>query len=199
MRRLRLQCTILIILACLSIISVGFASWVTTTESTISSINGSIQVDDIIESNEYITQVLPQPLKFYKTGFVTKDGAISQIGSMSVELTIDINKCKETFSSSPNLNLYLTTTYSDSSFNIFKNDSNLAVAISLEQQDIEIKTNDISLNKCITQIKINDLTVNQKIVKIIFTFTNNNNTFNTIYNSLKSNTFKFNAKITGGE
>ncbi len=197
MRRLRIQYSIFIILAFLSIMSVGFASWVTTTDSPISSIEGSIQVDDVIESNEYITNVSPTKLKFYKTGFVTNEGSISQTGTMSIELTIDIKKCKETFKDATSLNLYFTTTYSDNSFNFFNDPTNLPVTIKVS--DDSLISNDIAVNgnECISKIEIKDLAQDTKTITISFTITNNLDSFATIYNSLKNSKFTYSAKITG--
>lgn len=201
MRRLRIQCTILIILACLSIISVGFASWVTTTDSIISSVSGTIQVDDIIESNEYITEVTPTNLKFYKTGFVSKDGEIRNFGSMNIKLTIDIDKCKSTFNTAKSFNLYLTTTYSDN-YNLFNDPTNLPVVISISEDTVnKLASYDISTigNECTSKIVINDLTSSKVVITVNFTFTNHKSSFTDLYNSLKQSTFKFSAKITGND
>lgn len=197
MRRLRIQYSIFIILAFLSIMSVGFASWVTANDSPISSIEGSIQVDDVIESNEYITNVSPTKLKFYKTGFVTNEGSISQTGTMSIELTIDIKKCKETFKDVTSLNLYFTTTYSDDSFNFFNDPTNLPVTIKVS--DDSLISNDIAVNgnECISKIEIKNLAQDTKTITISFTITNNLDSFTTIYNSLKNSKFTYSAKITG--
>ena len=201
MRRLRIQCSILIILAFLSIISVGFASWVTTTDSVISSVTGTIQVDDIIESNEYITKVEPTSLKYYKTGFVSNDGEITQTGTMSIALTINIDKCKSTFKNATSFNLYLTTTYSDS-FNLFNNSNDLPVNISIGDDNInQLVSNDIATNgnECTSKIVINDLSKSEVVITIYFSFTNNKNTFTDIYKSLKESTFKYSAKITSND
>lgn len=198
MRRLRLQCTILIILACLSIISVGFASWVTANDTTFS-FNGSIVVDDIQDNNNYITCNNLKIFKYFKTGFVNENNEIVKNGSISFYLVINNKNCKAKFTDSTDLAISLQL--ESNNLNLFHSD-----IISMEvKKDNEPQNPLLSFDQtiCVLPIKITNFkqekdTITLKI-EYLFTITNLNEFSNTVYPILLTNDFNFvlSAKLTG--
>lgn len=197
MRRLRIQYFILIILSFMSIISVGFATWVTTNDiAATDEITGVIEVEDVIKSNDYL-QVIPESLKYYKTGFVDENGKITNDGKMKVDITLKLDKCKETFASYNDLKISLKVLYSDKSFNFINNDN---IVMTVNVLNAEKQVNTISNNCCITDIKISNFQSLENItLSVIYAFTNNSNIFSNVFESLKQNTFSYSAMISGIE
>ena len=198
MRRLRLQCTILIILACLSIISVGFASWVTANDTTFS-FNDSIVVDDIQDNNNYITCNNLKIFKYFKTGFVDENNKIVNNGSISFDLIINNKNCKAKFTDSTDLEISLQL--ESNNLNLFHSD-----IISMEvKKDNEPQNPLLSFDQtiCVLPITITNFkqerdTITLKI-EYLFTITNLDEFSNTVYPILLTNDFNFvlSAKLTG--
>lgn len=202
MRRLRIQCTILIILACLSIISVGFASWVTTDDSNFN-ITGSIVVDDVRTQNRYLVcnESDIVVFNFFKTGFVNTDGTISDTGQIYVPFTVNINNCKEEFAD--NSKLEITINFTTINMDIFVEDPlNLSIVLK-DTNDNIIKTIDKTKDGLLS-FEIDNLIeiVNNVEYRLYYQFKINevNKTFiEDVYPVLLQEDFSFNimAKITG--
>ena len=197
MRRLRIQYSIFIILAFLSIMSVGFASWVTANETTFS-FNGSIVVDDIQDSNHYITCNNLQIFKYFKTGFVDENNKIVNNGSISFDLVINNKNCKAKFTDSTDLEISLQL--ESNNLNLFHSD-----IISMEvKKDNEPQNPLLSFDQTICVLPITITNFKQEkdtIIKIeyLFTITNLDEFSKTVYPILLTNDFNFvlSAKLTG--
>ena len=198
MKRLRIQYFVLTILAALSIVSVGFASWVTANDTTFS-FNGSIVVDDIQDSNHYITCNNLQIFKYFKTGFVDENNKIVNNGSISFDLVINNKNCKNKFTDSTNLEISLQL--ESDNLNLFHSD-----IISMEvKKDNETQNPLLSFdqNICVLPITIENFQSNGDTITLkieyLFTITNLNEFSNTVYPILITNDFNFvlSAKLTG--
>lgn len=197
MRRLRIQYFILIMLSFLSIISVGFATWVTTNDSALTSdITGIIEVEDVLKSNDYL-EVIPESLKYYKTGFVDEKGRITNVGEMKVDITLKLDKCKETFSAYPNLKISLQVLYSDNAFYLINNND---ITLIVNVINATRKDNTISNNLCTTGIDVENFqTLSNITITVIYKFTSSMEDFSPVFESLKQSSFIYSARITGIE
>lgn len=210
MRRLRLQCTILIILACLSIISVGFASWVTTTDSISTTIDGTIIVDDVATNTEYLSSNLI-PFNYYKTKFVDEENNLTDTGTMTAILTLTekgMNLFKNDSSMEIQLNLYCKyLSLLNDSTNILMNVSAELITGDSSLLSITSKSyNDTDYNLVLNIQNINTLAEISIKVYYVFTINNQTNTirgyqyfYNNVYPKLINNelTFKLGTKFTG--
>ena len=198
MRRLKMQCTILIILACLSIMSVGFASWVTINDSDIT-ISGSIVVDNVLDSNNYITCNNIQVFKYFKTGFVSDDNKIVNTGYISFDLVINNKTCKENFKDDQNLDISLQL--ESNNLNLFHSD-----IISMEvKKNNETRPHLFSNdnNICVLPITITNFHSDSDTITLhieyVFTILNTEKFSNEVYPILITDNFNFalSAKLTG--
>lgn len=198
MKRLRIQYFVLTILAALSIVSVGFASWVTANDTTFS-FNGSIVVDDIQDNNNYITCNNLKIFKYFKTGFVDENNKIVNNGSISFDLVINNKNCKNKFTDSTDLEISLQL--ESNNLNLFHSD-----IISMEVKKENATQNPfLSFDQtiCVLPITITNFkqegdTITLKI-EYLFTITNLDEFSNTVYPILLTNDFNFvlSAKLTG--
>lgn len=87
--RIKFKLSLLSILACISLMSVGFSSW-NLIADTEEEINGEIYVDSF-ETREYISDInIVKPFKYTMDGFAFNDG-----NEMMVEVPVDIIDCVE--------------------------------------------------------------------------------------------------------
>lgn len=114
MKDLRIKYFVFSILAMLSIISVGFAAWVSTSESTTINIDGTIKVDDITSSNDYIKCDNVEMFQFFRNGFI-KNNELSNQGDITISISL-LNLSK--FDSYQTLNISLSLEYYN--LNVFK-------------------------------------------------------------------------------
>ena len=198
MRRLRIQCSILIILAFLSIISVGFASWVTINDSDIT-IKGSIVVDNVLDSNNYITCDKMKIFKYFKTGFVSDDNKIVETGSISFDLVINNKTCKEKFKNEQNLEISLQL--ESNNLNLFHSD-----IISMEVKKNDVTQNPLlsfDSNICVLPITISNFQNESDNITLhieyLFTILDKKGFSNEVYPKLITDNFNFalSAKLTG--
>ena len=136
MKDLRIKYFIFSILAMLSIISVGFAAWVSTSENTTININGNIKVDDITSSNDYIKCNNLEMFQFFRNGFV-KDNKLSKQGDIIVSLSFQ-NLSKFVIHQELNISLFLEY----DNLNIFKKNSQwLQTTVAIKDQNNNLLNN----------------------------------------------------------
>ncbi|GEM_PF-5206423 len=120
---LKLKFSIMMFLASLTIFSVGFASWSIASNTTTSNTSGTFLVDDVMNSNEYIT-TYAEIFEYYNDCFVvvTKndDGEIldvstSNVGYITIHISINLTKYKEIYSNSDYVLIDTTLKYYESS------------------------------------------------------------------------------------
>lgn len=205
MRDLRIKYFVFSILAMLSIISVGFAAWVSTSESTTSSVNGIIKVDDITSTNEFINCDNISTFGIFKTGFVSEDGSITKEGIINIPLTIMIDHCKEKFSNYKNILIEINMKYNNLKTLYPMSDGPTSLEAKQDNNDIEIWNNDTS---CIAKFYIkdfNNISDSEILTNIQFVFTINDtsyfskNIYPTLINDYFNNKFIFSfcANLTG--
>ncbi len=205
MRRLRMQYFILIILSFMSIISVGFATWVTTNDiAATDEITGIIEVEDVLKSNDYITCETNQISKFgfFKTGFVDKDGNVSSIGKINIPIIINIENCKNKFKNCTALEIDLS--FESKNLYLFNSENNLTLSMTVLKDELEIESSQTSNNTTLLSIfdisNFNDLSNNITIYAIYnFQILNKDYFVNTIYPELLKEDFNFNlsARLSG--
>ena len=147
MRRIKMKFYLVMFLATLSLISVGFASWVAS-EGMTAYTSGMIVVDDVMKVNNYITCDSGNITKFgfFKTGFIDKNGNISTIGTIEAELSVNIKNCKSKFGNCNTLQVVLNL--ESESLEIFnvKDKLEMNIGISEEYSGVQIKVEEPTSN-----------------------------------------------------
>ncbi len=202
MKRIRLRYYLIILLATLSLTSVGFASWLVSDSATAST-NGLILVEDVLKVNDYITCSSGDitSFKFFKTGFVTSDNSISTTGTITVNLSINLDECKKKFSDCNTIEVELDMIQENLA--IFNSEGNISFQTKVMNGSAEITskhtTND---TLSITEFDLEN-TSGVMTVTIIYTFTIENVEYfkSTVYPHLLQEDFNFimSAKLTGKE
>lgn len=126
MRGLRIKYFIFSILAMLSIVSIGFASWITIVDNTSTIIDGNIYVDDIMYSNDYISCENVEMFSFFRYGFV-KDNQFINHGDIIVPITIKNINNTQTINTTIFLEYY--------NLKIFKDNSWITISAIVEDQN----------------------------------------------------------------
>ena len=164
---LKSKMSLLVFLTSLSIVSVGFSSWSITVE-TNAEINGNIEVDNVINNNDIITQTTSSNLTFTRLGFTDANNKISKTNDIIVDYKIDLTKCEE-FLTKDNLSTEVTIKYAaeEGSFNIFEdysqgtNYNKLTLSYSTDGNETwdEIDSEDyiVSDYQCVTSINLDNV------------------------------------------
>lgn len=199
MKSSKLKYYITMILISLSLISIGFASWTISNDVKIKD-DSIIIVDDVMKYNDYLSYTLT-PFSYYKTGFVSITGELTNDGIISVELVVNIDNCKTKFtSSSLELELTLRTIGADT-VNLFNN-ADLPLTVSINGtvlNDSQVTKNNTS---AVTKYVINGLSQSSLTLRFEYKLTKNDSLnfqeiiYNTFYN--KEVYFGLSAKITEG-
>lgn len=104
---------ILLALCLISITSIGFSSWVIVQDSNPLHIQGNIDVDNVINSSDYIKlKNAPSCFNYGERGFVDIDGNYVKNANMMVTYQIDIEKCKLLFSNIDNVYINISLKHS---------------------------------------------------------------------------------------
>ena len=61
---------IILTLCCLTMVSIGFSSWVVTNPNTTEDVNGSLEADSIIDNRKYIVANEQVAFKYSQLGFI---------------------------------------------------------------------------------------------------------------------------------
>lgn len=200
MRGNRLKYYLVILLASLSLTSVGFASWIvsdTITEST----NGLIIVEDVLKVNDFITCSSENITKFkyFKNGFIDDDGNILTTGKISSQLTIKLDECKSEFKDCNTVAVEIDMLQND--LYLFNNPSKLSLVVEVKKGD-EVITSSTTYNTtlCVTTFSI-PITSGDLDINITYSFEILDQTYfkNSIYPLLVTQDFNFklSAKLTG--
>lgn len=180
MRRSRVSIYLIMLLAVISLVSVGFASWNITDDFTTSA-SGMIVVDDVMKVNNYITcSNNVKKFGFFKTGFVDSDGIVSNVGTIETNLTLNIANCKKKFPDSDTLEIDLSL--ESSNLGIFNEDGKSTVSITIIDITNENNSSIITLNEgyptcsstlhlSIFDLKNYKSMTNTITLKVIYTFT----------------------------
>lgn len=111
---------LILVLALLCLISIGFASWITSTDLVHKTLNSQIVVEDVLKYNDYITINEVDIFDIYATGFVDKEKNISNTGKIAANFTVELEKCFNKFTSVDKLNFSIILETSNNT-NLFKN------------------------------------------------------------------------------
>lgn len=203
MKSFKIKYILLTIFACLSLISVGFSSWIATNEIS-SDADGMIVIEDVMESNDYITCSSENITKFsfFKTGFVSSDGSISTTGTIEANLVVKVSNCKLKFISSDTLEVNLV--FENDNFKLFKEEGmSYTVSVYNGSDSLSVVTtdNDTLCNSVFDITNFNDITSEEMTIKVIYTFNISDQTYfrDTVYPTLIDDDFNFalSAKLTG--
>ena len=205
MKSMRLKYYIVILLACSSLISVGFASWVIGIP-TQTELSGMIEVEDVIKSSDYIT-CSPSDIttfSYFKTGFVNANNEITNVGTISANVAINVESCKNKFSRANALEVNFVL--NQDNLIAFSSESNMRYSVIVKIGDNEISSITTSNNSmCLTSFVINNLqTLTENVnVTVIYTFEILNQDYfaNNVFPIIDDNGFEFtfSAKLTGKE
>lgn len=134
MKKIKMHSYLVIFLATLSLISVGFASWVASNGMTAST-SGMIVVEDVLKVNEYITCSSGDITEFSYFGFIDNNGNISTSGKLTAKVTINMAKCKSEFSDCNSIEFNLVL-FSEN-LSVFKNTDKMSFSASIFNTDNE--------------------------------------------------------------
>lgn len=195
-----------------SLICVGFASWtISNGSSDNNSIDGSIVVDNVINTSDVLVMTNnTRMFDYYNSGFVENDGTITLKGSIYLEYTLDINKCKTVFNDNTNLEIYVDLKHPsdaldpNNTFLGFFGDTKITSTATLTS-NIENANINYNLGKSvITFSNFKTIQENSVTIGITITFIVNddeNHTYfkNNVYPFLKNNDkcFVVTTKLTG--
>ena len=199
MRGNKFKYYLVIILASLSLTSVGFASWIvsdTITEST----SGLIIVEDVLKANDFITCSSEDITKFgfYKNGFLDADSNILTTGNVNALFTIDLDECKNEFKDCNTVAVEINM--SQDNLYLF-NSTKLSMTIEVKQGESIISSRTTYNNSLsVTSFSL-PITSGSVEVQITYIFEINDLEYfrNTIYPILLNEDFNFvlSAKLTG--
>ena len=200
MKGLKFRFYVVMILATLSLVSVGFASWIAS-ESISESVNGLIVVEDVRKVNEYITCSSEDitMFRFFKTGFVNSDGSISTTGNITANLTIDLDTCGSEFSDCNTLEVQIDLMQEN--FALFNSQGNLTKTV-IVKKGSETITSLTTTNEtmCVTTFDV-PITSGDVEIQVVYSFTIENLDYykTNVYPKLLNDEFNFilSAKLTG--
>lgn len=197
-----------------SLICVGFASWtISNGSSGNNSIDGSIVVDNVINTSDVLVMTSNKMFDYYNSGFVENDGTITLTGSIYLEYTLDIKKCKTVFNDNTNLEIYVDVKHpsgvlnSNSTFEgFFSSDKNAPIqSEAVLESNVDLPDFNYATGKSV--ITFNNFKNIQKesvTIKITITFTVTDDASHTyfkdnVYPFLKNNDkcFVVTTKLTG--
>lgn len=103
---------ILSVLMPLSMMSIGFSSWTIT---SVHNVNGSFTTETVLDKGTYITACEVEYFEYMSTGFFTYPETesgnhtpqISDVGYLTATLTINLEKCRNVFTASNDLELQI--------------------------------------------------------------------------------------------
>ena len=200
MRGFKFRFYVIMILATLSLVSVGFASWIAT-ETIYESSTGLIIVDDVLKVNDFITCSSEDitEFSFFKTGFVDEEGNISTSGKIASLLTINLDACENEFKDCDSIEVQFSML--QEKLSLFNDAVNISYTASVMQGENEISSVTTSnANLCVTTFEI-PLSGGVIQVLITYTFTIENVDYykTNIYPLLLKDDFNFtlSAKLTG--
>ena len=145
---LKSKMSLLVLLTTVSVVSVGFSSWAITTE-TNAEIGGNIEVDNVINSDDFIRLDTTKgdivdavnliysgidSLDYNENGYVNSMGVNGSSGNMEVFYILDIKECKNFFTDLDSIKVLLTLKYASSSstsLDMFANNAYQSIDFSL--------------------------------------------------------------------
>ena len=200
MKGLKFRFYVVMILATLSLVSVGFASWIAS-ESISESVNGLIVVEDVRKVNEYITCSSEDitMFRFFKTGFVNSDGSISTTGNITANLTIDLDTCESEFSDCNTLEVQIDLMQEN--FALFNSQGNLTKTVIVKKGSETIASlTTTNETMCVTTFDV-PITSGDVEIQVVYSFTIENLDYykTNVYPKLLNDEFNFilSAKLTG--
>ena len=132
MKHRRTNYFIITMLMCLSLISVGFASWSITGEPISDSTQTTVETDAIINSSEYVYLDTTQGdngitcFNYCSTGYVNSGNIVVDTGIVNAYFIINQKKCADIFNDYNSIKITIRLKYDDttpSSTNIFASHS----------------------------------------------------------------------------
>ena len=107
----KLTAFIIMIFMCVSIVSVGFASWTIVYDSEFVEKEGEFTAENIVDYNDYIKMDSVTPLKYNKLGFIgTKDIYVS---TMTCTFTVQFASIHEKFKNVEDIEIGVDLKYID--------------------------------------------------------------------------------------
>lgn len=157
---LKTKMSLLVFLTSLSIVSIGFSSWSITTE-TNAEIGGNIEVDNVINNNEYIKLIgdIPTCFKFGEKGFVDEKNRIIKNGTIEASYLIDLDMCYDLLSANSSslsitINLLYFSEY-EIDLDLFTSSDELSFGYTVNSSKYELSNIDTNENENLFSISFN--------------------------------------------
>lgn len=128
---------LIIVLTCLSLIGVGFASWIVAVDFT-ETITGSIVVEDVLNGNDYLECTEFKSFKYFSTAFVNEDNYLSKVGTIKATLKINNKNCKTRFGKDNDTDLGIQLTLTRLNLYKFNNIEGVKLDVSVKQDTVEL-------------------------------------------------------------
>ncbi|MCH5163786.1 MAG: hypothetical protein J1F36_02085 [Clostridiales bacterium] len=198
--------TIIAILSCCALLSMGFASWVISQPATPEISSGTITVDNVINSSDYFKLASePKGLDYTTIGFSKSLATDNRYkDTLTVTYTLDLNKCRELFGNVSVMSEISLGYNIVPEANLFAPNNNFVSAkITSKTNGLVAAFNQAQVDDVLNLTVRLDLSVGATVVEITVEYTFDLGTLEDyktyIYNPFANNSeleFEFSAKLT---
>lgn len=147
----KLKTSIILVLACCSIISVGFASWITSNDLTYKYLESDIVVDDVKGRNGciYLKENTSNCFSFGEKGFVDNNNNYVKNGNISANYVVNLELCSQMFGDFDSLRVILEIGYDNEKvqYNLFDDIISNGKEVFSFKSTIKYQNTDINLTK----------------------------------------------------
>ncbi len=181
---------IILSLCLISLTSIGFSSW-TITQSAVTSANvqGNFDVDNVINSNEYITLTsAPSCFTYGERGFIDVNQNYVKDASITATYNMNIENCKSLFTDINEAYISITLKHTDEC--VFPTGKGLFDSYNISNVDPLLVgncsfTSSVSLNGTVITLANNEMAVNNNEYTINFKIGNHYTITDTTPNSIE--------------
>ena len=204
----RFKYYLIMILSCLSLIGIGFASWIVAVDIE-KNITGTINVDDVLNGNDYLECTNFTSLKYFTDWFVRDDNKLTDTGTIKAIFKINNKSCKTRFGKDGVNDLNIMLTLSRNNLYIFNEADKMEMGVIIKQGDTKLTCNntvpaDAAYDRYYTSFNIPNFrsASDEIVIEVTYTFKIINSTHytQTVFSELYRNQteqFKISARITG--
>ena len=149
---------IILTLCMLTLVSVGFSSWIVTTPSATIDADGYLEADSIIDNNDFVGKPTVTAFKYNDVGFLTDDNILTNKGEIKIDYNINLTNCRSFFTESyDSLSFDVALKYANgftSTYNIFKESMLVEYSIDSWVNKTVVTPNNTENNRCDSTIHI---------------------------------------------
>lgn len=201
----RFKYYLIMILSCLSLIGIGFASWIVAVDIE-KNITGTINVDDVLNGNDYLECTNFTSFKYFTQAFVGEDKRLSKTGTLKATFNINNKNCKTRFGKDGVNDLNIMLTLSRNNLYVFNAKDKMEMGVIIKQGDTKLTTvpADAAYDRYYTSFNIPNFksASDEIVIEVTYTFKIIDSTYyrETVFSELYRNQteqFKISARIMG--